>query len=193
MLIASNLPSTFYAEAQLTAAYLFNLFVHGQETKTPYEYIYGRKPNLSHLRSFGTICYAHIPSERRTKVAQSAEKCRLIGHSDDDDTEEFRGYKLIRESDLAIVYAYTSDVIFDELRPMTPLDNYTSYDDDSHGDDIFGDLTYENDSPNDLIVAIDEKDNSVEDLDVINNPFKKGPLNSKRRPVTRRILALRGG
>ncbi len=47
---------------------------------------------------------------------------------------------------------------------MTQLDNYTSYDDDSHGDDIFGDLTYEEEPPNDLIVTIDGKDNSVEDI-----------------------------
>ena len=47
---------------------------------------------------------------------------------------------------------------------MTPLDNYTSYDDDSHGDDIFGDLTCENDSPNDLIVAIGVYEQSMKKI-----------------------------
>jgi hypothetical protein len=188
MLIASKLPASFYAEAQLTAAYIFNRFVHGQDTKTPYEYIYGKKPNLSHL---GTICYAHIPSERRTKLDQSADRCRLLGYSDDDDTEEFRGYKLLRESDLAIIYAYTSDVTFDESRPIDPLENYSPYDDDI--DDIFSDSTYEENSPiaftlppspdPDVLTVLPPTD-----PDVLTNPFKKGPLHPKRRPATVHFL-----
>lgn len=67
--------------------------------------IYGRKPNFSHLRPFGCICYAHIPLETRSKLENSAEKCRLLGSGDDDSTEEVKGFKLLRESDRSIFYS----------------------------------------------------------------------------------------
>ena len=121
MLHASKLPKSLYAEAQLTAAYLYNRYVHGTDSKTPYEYVYGRKPYLSHLRPFGCVCYANIPIEvvEDGKLGNSGEKCRMIGYGDDDDVEEVPGYKLLRESDMTIFYS--RDVVFDENCPMTPL------------------------------------------------------------------------
>jgi hypothetical protein len=88
-------------------------------SKTPYEWIYGKRPDLSHLRPFGSVCYAHIPAETRSKLQPVAYKCRLIGYLDDDDTEELKGYKLIRESDLAVILS--NDVRFDEDAIMEPL------------------------------------------------------------------------
>jgi len=32
-------------------------------SKTPYEIWFGKKPNLFHLRIFGTIAHVHIPKE----------------------------------------------------------------------------------------------------------------------------------
>jgi len=42
MLIASQLPLYFYADAQLTAAYLHNRLLHNNSTQTPFEQIYGK-------------------------------------------------------------------------------------------------------------------------------------------------------
>ena len=95
MLIASQLPAKFYAEAQLTAAYLHNRLLHNSH-QTPYEQIYRRKPDIGHLRPFGCVGFAHVPLEsRNSKLSPSAVKCRLIGYADDDDTEEIKGYKLV--------------------------------------------------------------------------------------------------
>jgi hypothetical protein len=142
MLQASKLPLKFYAEAQLTASYLYNRYVHGTDSMTPYEHVYGRKPDLSHLRRFGCICYTHVPLEANeaAKLGNSGERCRLIGYGDDDDTEEILGYKLYREADGAIIYS--KDVIFDEKAEMKPFNNEDeSLDEDV--DDVFGDPTYE--------------------------------------------------
>ena len=95
MLIDSKLPAMFYAEAQLTAAYLYNRMVHGNDSITPYQHIYGRAPNLSHLRPFGTVCYAFVPPELRDKLEPSGIRCRLLrllGYLDVVDTEECKGY-----------------------------------------------------------------------------------------------------
>jgi hypothetical protein len=35
----------------------------------------GTKPNLQHLRVFGSIAYVHIPKERWEKLDEKAEKC----------------------------------------------------------------------------------------------------------------------
>ena len=58
---------------------------------------------------------------------------------DDDDTDERQGYKLLRESDRAIVFS--RDVVFDENSVPTPLSNADLFD-DTMGDDIFGDANY---------------------------------------------------
>jgi hypothetical protein len=119
MLIASNLPENFYADSQLTAAYLYNRTVHSGDNITPFEHIFGEKPDLNHLRPFGCVAYAHVPIELRSKLAPAAVRCRLLGYLDDDDSEELKGYKLLRESDGAIIHS--RDVRFDENAPMLPL------------------------------------------------------------------------
>jgi hypothetical protein len=140
MLLASKLPALFYAEAQLTAAYLGNRIVHGSDSKTPYEHVYGRKPEVSHLRPFGCIGYSHVPQEIRSKLEPSAVKVRLIGYADDDDTEEQKGYRLILHDNYLISF-YSADVRWDESAPMIPLPTLAAY--DSSNDDVLHDPTYD--------------------------------------------------
>jgi hypothetical protein len=56
---------------------------------TPYEALYGARPNVSHLRTFGCVAYRHIPGEMRQKLDDTAEVCRFIGYS-----EESKGWLL---------------------------------------------------------------------------------------------------
>ena len=42
----------------------------------------GTKPNVTHLRTFGCIAYAHIPSELRKKLDDKSEKCIFTGYSE---------------------------------------------------------------------------------------------------------------
>jgi hypothetical protein len=127
MLFDSKLERTYYSEALQTAVYLLNRTAHGDRTVTPFELMFGRKPNLAHLHKFGSICYAFIPCEKRDKLDNTAEKCRMIGYGDDDDTEEIKGYKVLCERDRAIIWS--NSVRFDEDAEITPLnhiDNNTS-------------------------------------------------------------------
>ena len=48
----------------------------------------GKKPDLSHLKVFGCICYVHVPDELRTKLDAKAEKCIFLGYS-----LEHKGYR----------------------------------------------------------------------------------------------------
>ncbi|GKA60066.1 putative ribonuclease H-like domain-containing protein [Tanacetum coccineum] len=54
MLVDSNLPTTFWAEAVNTACYVLNrVLVIKPRTKTPYELIRGRPPLIDFMKSFG--------------------------------------------------------------------------------------------------------------------------------------------
>ncbi|GAB2299566.1 hypothetical protein Dimus_038569 [Dionaea muscipula] len=60
MLIASNLPKYFWAEAVSTACYIINrVMIRPILKKTPYELFKGRKPNITHFRTFGSKCFVH--------------------------------------------------------------------------------------------------------------------------------------
>ena len=119
MLLDSQLPTKFYSDAQLTAAYISNRMVHAGQTLCPFEIMYGSKPKLSHLHPFGTVGYVFVSPERRNKLANVRERCRLLGYGDNDNTEEVRGYKVLVESGMRIVWS--SDVLFDESVKMTPI------------------------------------------------------------------------
>jgi hypothetical protein len=136
MLYASKLPIEYYAEAQLTAAYLHNRYVHADDIITPYEHIHKKRPNLAHLRPFGCIGYAFIPLEKRNhplllgKLELPGVRCRLLGYADDDDLEEMKAYKVLVESDMngSPYIMFTKNVTFDENAKLTPLDPNSVYD-----------------------------------------------------------------
>ena len=60
---------------------------------TPHEKYYGKKPDLSHVRIFGSIAYVHIPDEKRQKLDPKSEKCILVWYS-----LEQKGYKCFNPS-----------------------------------------------------------------------------------------------
>jgi hypothetical protein len=131
---ALMLSSKYYPLAQAFAAYLHNRTVHAGQTRTPYEIIYGTKPDLSNLHKFGCLGFAFIPHEKRSKLEPVRERCRLVGYGDDDDTEETKGFLVLAESDLSLIYV--SDVLFEDsaeieevqlLEPWNPEINIFSY------------------------------------------------------------------
>ena len=58
ILCENNLPKYFLREAINTACYILNrVSIRPLLSKTPYELYKGRKPNVSHLKSFGCKCF----------------------------------------------------------------------------------------------------------------------------------------
>lgn len=56
----SNLAKNLWVEAMNTVAYILNrCILRPILNKTPYELLRGRKPNISHFRTFGCKCYVH--------------------------------------------------------------------------------------------------------------------------------------
>ena len=80
LLYASGLSAKFWSAALLHAVYLHNRLVHSATNKTPYEGWYGRKPDVTHLKTFGSrVCVKRTGSRR----------CKLDRH---DFTGIFLGY-----------------------------------------------------------------------------------------------------
>ena len=78
MLHASELSRNFWAEAVNTAVYLLNrvtIINKGDEIKTAYELWTGRKPNVSHLKTFGSVAYVFDP--HTSKTSNKAKKGRI--------------------------------------------------------------------------------------------------------------------
>ncbi|KAF1313844.1 Integrase catalytic core protein, partial [Globisporangium splendens] len=73
----------WWAEAANTAIYLTNRMTNAAHPhSTPYEVCYGKPPRMDHLRVFGSIGYAHIEKENRTKLDAKSYKCMHLGYSD---------------------------------------------------------------------------------------------------------------
>jgi hypothetical protein len=55
---------------------------HQSTDESPQEAWSGTKLNVAHLRTFGCIAYAHVPSELRKKLDDRSEKCIFTGYSE---------------------------------------------------------------------------------------------------------------
>lgn len=77
-----NIGDEFQAEGVYTIVYLLNRSpTKALVNKTLEESWIGIKPNVSNLKIFGCIAYAHVPDEKRTKMESKSIKCIFIGYS----------------------------------------------------------------------------------------------------------------
>ena len=74
---------------------------------TPFEVWTGEKPNIDHLRAFGSTAYAYIAKDERKKLDSKARKCILLGYGNE--TKGYRFYDLIQ---LRVIHS--RDVQFNE-------------------------------------------------------------------------------
>lgn len=81
MLAAADLPKSLWGEAVRTAAHIRNRIpLERLNGKTPFEAWCGRKPDISHLRIFGSQTYMHIDKSQRQKFDDKAREVVLVGY-----------------------------------------------------------------------------------------------------------------
>ena len=81
MLMDSNCPKKFWAEAVNTAVYLKNRCSHAAlHDLSPEECWSGRKPKLGHLKVFGCRALAHVPKEKRKKLDAVSKELVMVGY-----------------------------------------------------------------------------------------------------------------
>jgi hypothetical protein len=68
LLYGAGLPAKFWSIALLPSVYFHNRLVHSATNKTPYEGWYGRKPDITHLKTFGSRVCVKRTGSRRCKL-----------------------------------------------------------------------------------------------------------------------------
>lgn len=107
MLIDAHLSHGFWAEAVSYFAEVRNRSGNSflDVGISPYEIIYGSKPDISHFRVFGCVAYARVPPETRRKLDNRSQKGLFVGIYAD------AAYRIMMP-DRSIVKS--KDVIFEE-------------------------------------------------------------------------------
>ncbi|KAE9618243.1 putative RNA-directed DNA polymerase [Lupinus albus] len=107
MLKQKGLPHNLWGEAAMTASYILNRCPTKRlDNMVPEEAWCGIKPSIKHLRIFGSLCYRHIPDQRRKKLDDKSEPMILVGYS------STGAYKLYNPKTRQAVFS--RDVDFDE-------------------------------------------------------------------------------
>ena len=74
---------------------------------TPYEAFYGKKPDLSMLRTFGCRAYVHVQKKKRVDAPWHTMRCIYLGFEDG-----YKGFKCYNTDTNQFVVS--RDVVFDE-------------------------------------------------------------------------------
>lgn len=80
MINDANLPKSFWGEAVMRANYLQNRMITSATNKTPYEFLYKKRPQVKDIEIFGSKCYVKIPNEKRRKLEQSSKEMIFLGN-----------------------------------------------------------------------------------------------------------------
>ncbi|XP_004309938.1 PREDICTED: uncharacterized protein LOC101308341 [Fragaria vesca subsp. vesca] len=82
MLAASGLNHSFWEEVVNNACYTLNrVILRPGTTMTPYEIWRGRKPNIAHLKVFGSPCFIYRDREYLTKFDAKSDKGVFLGYA----------------------------------------------------------------------------------------------------------------
>jgi hypothetical protein len=81
ILIRSNIPAAFWAEALANATYIRNRIPTASNpfNLSPHEMWFGKPPSIYQIRQFGCVAYAHIPHEKTKKLDARSKQCCLLG------------------------------------------------------------------------------------------------------------------
>jgi Reverse transcriptase (RNA-dependent DNA polymerase)/Integrase core domain len=173
MLAHSGLPVEYWEEALRNANYTRNFSPAAKKTVVPNEGWTGVKPNVSHLKVFGSVCYPHIPkSVQISKLLPRASSALFVGYD-----EETKSYRCIDPSTSRLVLSssvrfptvqvwprYVRSRFAEEQvdRRIAPEgEEYHPVDDDDHGTDSDNDDSTNDDASfysvdDDVPAAIDD-------------------------------------
>jgi hypothetical protein len=126
MLLEAGQPLNLWSEAVVAANYLRNRSPSRRKSSTPWEQLYGSKPDVSNLRVWGSRCYIMVPNRQRSKLDPICEQGIMVGYA-----AGSNGYRVLLSSGKI---RESRDVVFDEASivvPVTPDDQLPEQQPDS--------------------------------------------------------------
>jgi hypothetical protein len=82
MLTDADLPNMFWFEALTYAVHLHNLSpTRTLKNMTPEEAWSKNKPDVSHLRVFGSKAFVHVPDSQQSKLGAKSLTCTFLGQA----------------------------------------------------------------------------------------------------------------
>jgi hypothetical protein len=81
MLDTAGLSNAWRGEAILTASHVLNTISNKSKETTPYEIWVGRKPPLSHLRTWGCLAKVNVPINKKRKLGPKTVDCVFLGYA----------------------------------------------------------------------------------------------------------------
>ena len=115
MLAEAKLPPEYWAEAVATANFLrVRSPVKGKDN-TPWELLYGNKPDVSMLRTFGSRAFVYTPADKRKKLDNRANAGTLVGYE-----PHSKAWRILMDTTGSIVKS--RDVVFDEVSSGKAMD-----------------------------------------------------------------------
>ncbi len=83
MLKQKNIPDDFWAEALVTAAYIRNRVTSRSLPKntTSFHIRFGKPPNISHLRVFGSRCWYKVNTPHHPRLDSRAREGVMLGYA----------------------------------------------------------------------------------------------------------------
>ncbi|SCZ94677.1 BZ3500_MvSof-1268-A1-R1_Chr12-3g04039 [Microbotryum saponariae] len=112
MLKDSGLPKKYWSYAMEAAVFVSNRGPHPHlKGKTAFEVFFGKQPDVSHLRAFGSTAYVLIPKAIRKKLDDHTVKGTFLGYSGE------YNYKVRVEHGRSFKIVVSSDVTFSDKAP----------------------------------------------------------------------------
>lgn len=132
LLFQSHLTKPFWGDAILTAAYLINRTPTPLlQNKSPFEVLFQKIPNYSHLHVFGCKCFVSTHPLCPTKFDPRSDECVFLGYPHGQ-----KGYRVYRLRDAKILVS--CNVIFFELEfPFQKHKSSPLVSDSSHPSKLF--------------------------------------------------------
>ena len=102
LLLESDLPQIYWEDAAEYYVYILNRTMCKStipKDQTPYEALFGEKPDLGDVQPFGVPCFYHIP-KKQDKLAPTAREGRFLGFG-----KHNKGYKILDVQSRSIIYS----------------------------------------------------------------------------------------
>jgi len=82
LLLESSVPPYFWCEALSTSVYLINRLPSPTLNHvSPFFKLFGHSPLYYDLRTFGCVCFVHLPAHERHKLTAQSVKCIFLGYA----------------------------------------------------------------------------------------------------------------